>query len=877
VQISSGFSRRVGLSGLAGLALLAAAYWVTREPAPRIRVLWRDGTTIQQQAALEASYFLLNARDRLPEGSLAYDLLDASRSNIRRLVEDPAVADTNDIDRHLYVVEPDTDRGDERTWVAYRVPGLRGAWSRRAVILLLAIAALVGLRREWRLLTCKTVAGMRSVAHVWNTHRRSPAGSRDFFDAIPWRAISARQPARHGALLVKLTAVALALLAAGPPVLETWETLALAAALLALVFGECRRGWWRIPAAAVLVLAAMGLKGALPRADIAEAHNAFLLPRDGGPLEEGLPPEVFASWRAQFDALYPEPEAPVSSSWRDTKAGPTTLYAKSADAIWRPAKYTRQVDAIGFRTLAEFRGGFANELRDNFWGGDLAREDMPFYVMYELTPASVGSRLRWAGQLFWERSDGRYEEIHHEQIGERTIEPDDAGKRVYAAFFPMRNPTFEFRLVPSRALRLSGWAEALLTLLGMVAGATLIRPRWPDYLRATSVCLIAYYVLIACYIEPSSARLGNGYLPHGGGNDGLVYEAHGRTMAMLAGSGRIVEALMGVESVFGSTPGTRYVRMVEKMLFGDTNHLFALMLAAIPIIVFYLMRRFIGALPAWIVTGGFLILPVQHLSFLQYFTSGRAGYADWLGAGLFLLGLTLVLYHEPGTPHRKLAQVTAAGAALAASMCIRPHVGLAVLWIGCLYVWLSWSRKDLRAALALAGGLVLVASVPVHNWYYGREFNLLTRRHATSLDQGLVARIVAEGPDGGACAVVRDQLAGWLWNPGFAYAPSSPPLQWPARSLRAVALVITAWVTVCFVRRGTLTDLMFIAGAALGAHGAMLFVFGHHQRFLLAWDLSMVVLIVWVLSRSGADVRASTAFPHGASHGRHGHAAVGAT
>jgi hypothetical protein len=154
------FLRRLGLCGLAGLVLLAGAYAATLERAPRIRVLWRDGVTAPQQAALEATYLLRNPRDRLPEGSLAYDLLDTSGTNIRRLVDDPAVADTNDIDRHAYVVEPGTDRGGEWTWVAYRVPGLRVAWVRWTLILLLATAAVVGLRREWRWLLRRALTGL---------------------------------------------------------------------------------------------------------------------------------------------------------------------------------------------------------------------------------------------------------------------------------------------------------------------------------------------------------------------------------------------------------------------------------------------------------------------------------------------------------------------------------------------------------------------------------------------------------------------------------------------------------------------------------------------------------------------------------------------
>jgi len=859
---------------LAGLMLLAAAYWATVERAPRVRVLWRDGITAEQQAAREAAYLLRNPRDRLPEGSLAYDLLDTSRGNIGRLVEDPAVADTNDLDRNAYLVEPGTDRGEAWMWAAYRVPGLRADGVRWALILLLSIAAVGGLRQQGLWLVRRAVAGVRQAGPAWQAHRRSPADSRDIFDAIGSRPAS-EMAARRGELPVKLAAAALALPAAGPPVLETWEALALAAALLAIPFGGCRRGWWRIPAAVVLVLVAMGLKAALPRADIAEAHNSFLLPERGGPLERGLPGEVFANWKAQFDALYPEPAVVAPHSWRALKAGPESLVARSSDAIWRPSQYTRQVDAISFRTLAEFRGGFANDLEENFWAGDLVREDMPFYAMYELTAASVGSRLRWTGQVFWEGLDGRYEEIRHDGVGERPIEASDVGKRVYAVFFPARDPEFEFHLVPSRALRVAGWAEALLTLVGLCAVALVIRPRWPAYLRALSLFLVAYYMVVAGYPEPSSARLGRLYLPHGTSTDGgLAYEVHGRTMAMLAGSGRIVEAMQGVEPVFGSTPGTRYVRMVEKLVFGDTNHLFALMLAAVPIALFYLMRRFVGALPAWAVTAGFVVLPIQHLSFMQYYTAGRTGSADGIGAGLFLLALALLLDHQPGKTPRRPAYVYAAGAALAASICLRPHVALAGAWVACVYAWWSWARRDVPAAFALACGLSLALWVPVHNWYYGGEFNLATRRDATTMDDVSWQNVVRAPVDvlrgrleSDAVVSAREQITRWLGSPVFAYTPSSPALEWPARALRLAALAVTMWVAFAWGahRRRIPAGLALVAGAALWAHAAMLVVLGLTYRFLLAWDLSVIVLMVWILSRSGAATQSKSAAPAGAA------------
>lgn len=153
-------SRWIGAIGVAGLAALGATYWLTYEPAPRVRVLWANGVTPEQQALLEDKYLLRNGRDRLTEGSLAYDLLDTSRSNIQALVEDPAIADTNDIERHTFVVPFEVDYGGEWMWLAHRTPILRNPWIRTAVIAALALMTVGGLwvdaLHAWRAL-CRAV------------------------------------------------------------------------------------------------------------------------------------------------------------------------------------------------------------------------------------------------------------------------------------------------------------------------------------------------------------------------------------------------------------------------------------------------------------------------------------------------------------------------------------------------------------------------------------------------------------------------------------------------------------------------------------------------------------------------------------------------
>ena len=325
-------------------------------------------------------------------------------------------------------------------------------------------------------------------------------------------------------------------------------------------------------------------------------------------------------------------------------------------------------------------------------------------------------------------------------------------------------------------------------------------------------------------------------------------------MAMLAGRGDIVGSLQGSEAVYWFTPGMRYIRMVEKLIFGDTNHLYGLLLVCIVIVVFYLMRHFIGTGLAWLMTGFFCVIPVGNLSFLQYVFNARIGYGETAGVGLFMLGLVLMLRNQPawGGTDRSLSAVWIAGAALAASMFVRPNYAIAVVCLGVAYVWTSWRRKD-ATAIALALGLGCALWMPFHNWFYGGEFHLISGADHY-LPTGVGDYVSALGdvlrgrPESSAVAVISEQLKGWLWNPGFSFRPALQPLAWAALGIKLLALGVTCLVVLRWVAGGCRqgTDAAVVAMAAVSAHIPMLFIYTtNHRHAMLAWDLSLVVLIVW--------------------------------
>jgi hypothetical protein len=107
-------------------ALVAAAYYLTYEPAPLVRIRWRDGVTAERRAELERQFLLV--RPVPHEGrTLSYDLLDTRDSNVAELVGHPDVEDTDHLDRAQATVPFDAPYGESWMWIGHRTPVLRTA------------------------------------------------------------------------------------------------------------------------------------------------------------------------------------------------------------------------------------------------------------------------------------------------------------------------------------------------------------------------------------------------------------------------------------------------------------------------------------------------------------------------------------------------------------------------------------------------------------------------------------------------------------------------------------------------------------------------------------------------------------------------------
>lgn len=661
-------------------------------------------------------------------------------------------------------------------------------------------------------------------------------------------------PNRFYQIAGKIIISALLVLLLGLPIVETWKMFALLAGILALIHSdivlEKRRVLWGMG----VIVSILIVKSLLPSAGIEEGHNIFLYLKEGGALQRSLPATVFDEWRREFDKVYPPADPPYESySWRVAAARgalPDQAYTYSSDALWRPAKYSRKVDAIKFDNLAEFRGGFANELKYNWWRDTPDRRKMPFFAMYEFSDRSVGCELHWQGKLFWEKQDGSFEKIFHPSLSGKTILQNDMGKKVYVLFLPENTPLFPVRLKLNAALATSCIAGHLLTVFGILCLFFLsIRLRWRPFLTATAIVTAAMILIYVSITLSAGKPLGVYYTPHGGGDDGLAHESWGRQIAKALMGGNLKEALEGYEPVYWFTPGMRYFRALEKIVFGDTNLGLTAFLSCMPWFIFLFIRRLCNTKWACLATFIFLFSPVSF-SFAQYIFCGLLGYAEPLGSGLFFLGFFLFLKSQP----RWGGYVSAwsafiGGACLAGAVFLRPNYAIAAVLLGTLFLYASLRDHHFRILLPALAGLGIALLMPLHNLYFSHEFYLISKSGATySVPLSPLTYIQALGEwftghwQGPHLSQAIHQIKGWLWTPPVPQFP----LHWGIPMLlllRLFSLCFTFYAL--FISPKQIPHLALLAWIALAAHLPMLFVFATPLRYdLLGWDLSAIATIM---------------------------------
>ncbi len=657
-----------------------------------------------------------------------------------------------------------------------------------------------------------------------------------------------------------LAALALLIIAIGLPInhLFGYALIVVATVLVfaGVVSAEPRR--W-LAATAVVGLAMLGqFILAAPR--IEEGHNVFLVDKPGGTLEAGLPAEAFRFMAAEFDAQYPRERRCAPSAAGCWRGGgfPDRAFAFSADGIYQRPAYSRQVTDIDFADAVWLRLGFVNEVRYNWYDGtsDLGRATrergpqaifhpwrvtMPFFVMYRFPEAFAGSALCWRGSVLWEGPGEHFAALAHPSVACRTIEPGDAGRRIFGVAIRQDRP-LAMNLDPTLTIRLRQLIAPALALIATVVVLRLL-VRWRARRTALPFAVIAVALALTMLTD---ASLIGGFRPFNGGDDGLFYEGTGRLIAQHLLSGDITRALEGEEKVFYyGGPGLRYFRAIERFIFGDTFLGYLSLILLLPFAAYGVFRRFVPLRWALVLALFFLAIPVGALfgsTFILYVKWAARGFADPAAAILFLAGFAILGGRSQAGPGARFAPAFGAALWFALALFVRPNLAPAIgILLGGAGLAALWQRQAVRVA-GLCIGFLPAFGMALHNWVFGGVFVLFSANaivpgyftgpsvYLAAL--GELARLDFSGEHVRRAGL---QIAGWLSGPSESFLMA--PLD---------ALAVVVLVRVAIWGRNYDPWLRLAACATFAQHGVALFYPPYGRYYYLTWFLTMVVVVVWL-------------------------------
>jgi hypothetical protein len=548
---------------------------------------------------------------------------------------------------------------------------------------------------------------------------------------------------RSERLALRLAALILIIGILGLPIDDVAAYGLLVAAALAVFTGSLTTRPARWIAAVALAAAVIAAHLWWPAPRIEEGHNAFL---PGPRIAEtsGLPPDVLSVMSRQFDEEYPPDRRCGDRNlgcWRPDRSGEADGFAFSADAVFDHPAYSRRVAGIGFSDPANLRLGFINDYAygwpDN-WSDikrferdrhslnlfDRYRVTFPLFVMYVLPGDFAGSTLCWRGTVLWEGPDAHFETMTAAERQCRDIVPDDAGRRIFAVSIK-RDVRLAMTLAPNATILFRRAIVWGLTLAGAIGIAILLVRVEPRQL-ALPALLIGFALVTTLFVDASFI---GGFRPLDSGDDGIAYEGFGRAIVRHLLSGDVAAAIEGVEPVYYFTPGFRYARALELLVFGETFLLYLSAMLALPVLALALFRRFLPARWALVLVLGFAATPIGALfgsSLFQYVVWASRGYSDPFAAVLLVAAMVLLLPKRDtgGTPG--FWPIFAAGLLFAAAAFCRPNLVLAAgtMVAGAAAIWIA-NRQWGRAAVLVAAFAMLALS-PLHNYVFGNAFVLFS-------------------------------------------------------------------------------------------------------------------------------------------------------
>ena len=563
-----------------------------------------------------------------------------------------------------------------------------------------------------------------------------------------------------------------------------------------------------------------------------------------------------------FSRKYPEKEEREDQrNWHKAKP------IKCSDAKQELGGYGLPGAAVVYRSSG-LNLANVNNLDLNFWEGQPSRSEIPYFIKYEFDDFIHGKFVTLVRDAYMITSNEQTGASRVEKL-EKLTKIDtiffNGTDKISFLFFEESQRLFESLLLGPRFLQypsnLGVWmmgslvyVVALAIILISAVNILFRRDSAELLIVVLTVSLLSLVMLVSKddYIGPFTGAFG-------GGDDGIVHYWWGNLIAESLRSFDLHGALRGQEAVFWFTPGFRYIRAFENIVFDGALCLYLIVLFSLPVVLYRLLLKLECSNKfSLMVTIIFLFSPLNFFSFVEYIRLARLGYGETLSFLCLLLALSSVIGNSSSFKYNTLLNAFAVPQLLFVCWFVRPNLALvcAGIWfVVAIRYLLNMKNFASRKTLLIFLCSSLIWFFPlIHNVIFGHQWTIISASGSSvSLPYSIFDYWLwlFEGEDD---SEVRKHFLLIFDNFGSSY------FSVPLSALSGLMLILGVTFGMGFALRGASSiDRVNIAVLYSGfvfAFSPMLFVFYPQARYgMVGLELLLIVFFVSVWRLTGRQLK----------------------
>ena len=636
----------------------------------------------------------------------------------------------------------------------------------------------------------------------------------------------------------------------GLPIIDTFQFITLLFFLPIIFISEILKKK-QIFISIVVFLTFICFKYFVPSLVIQEGHNIVLLNKlSKSYYENNLPKNIYNFFDEQFKFHFNESTCKenLGFCWKSYKPNKDTdpIFAISSNWSLNEIKYSRIVKNIKVSNLTSVKIGISNHPKLSFYQtsedevNDIERDDMPFFVMYEIPKLLIDSFFCWKGNVFWEKNVDNFVLKSNKTYECLKIKKSDFGKKIYAVSLGSKNELI-FDLKKNNFLKLSENLE-LLSAFFAIFLILILNTKFNYRIYLFSSIYLSSYILLLFFIN-KELFYGFDILP--GGMDGITNWNYGTEIYKNLIKFNFNNAFEGGEPVFYFLPGLRYFWAISRFIFGESFYGYLLVPFFYTGIIFYIFKNIVGI--RWALT----------ITFINFFSNAFDGYAlpnmkliNHINVGhaeplAILLILTCLLIFIM-TIKEKINSISKfysflLGFFLFLSVSLRPdYLPSAIVMISAIIIYCFFYINKFTFAIFTIIGFSFFLLIPLHNYYYSNQIVLITSNHpliynpGISDNTGVPIRIYFN---------VFFDLIQLKYNENLKNI-SNQVIKWirPEQYHYMISIIITLFLLV----RSKEFFIKIICLLALSQHTVLLIFIPQHRYAYLAWILTFILIVYFI-------------------------------